>query len=295
MPNYRAPWHDYTSRCIYMITINKSPRCPSFGKLEGSPLIPAGQAGSSFIQASHTGSAIKQALMGFPRATPEARVLQYAIMPDHIHFLLFIQEPTEEILGRIIARFKVEVDRLSGVEQVFDKGFNDQILKPSRSLDVLYRYIRDNPRRLAVRRMNPDFFRRVNLEIGGKLCPGYGNPQLLDNPFKEQVVVHRADSASDREHKRQLWLYTAANGGVLVSPFISPAEKAIRAEAEELGGRLILISNETMGERFKPSGHDFGLCEAGRMLIISSEDFGSTLSRSVCLSMNAFAARVATA
>ena len=51
---------------------------------------------------------------------------------------------------------------------------------------------------------------------------------LLDNPFKEQVVVHRADSPEVRESNRRRWLYTAANGGVLVSPFISPDERGIR-------------------------------------------------------------------
>lgn len=72
---------------------------------------------------------------------------------------------------------------------------------------------------------------------------------------------------------------------MLVSPFISQAEKEIRAAAEEAGGRFILITNEPMGERYKPSGRDFELCEAGRLLIISA-GIGGDLSRSACLAMN---------
>lgn len=210
-------------------------------------------------------------------------------MPDHLHILLFVKAPTDEILGRIIARFKVAVNKTAGMTQVFAKGFNDQILSRDRSLDVLYRYLQDNPRRLAVRRAHPEYFRRVNtLQIGDKTYQAYGNIQLLDNPFKEQVAVHRADTPEQRKRNRERWLYTAANGGVPVSPFISAAEKAIRAEAEGHGARFSLITGEPMGERYKPTGHDFALCESGRLLIISANLPGA-LIRSTCLQLNSLA------
>lgn len=277
-----------------MVTLCKNPLVGSFGILAGDFRLHAGIPGCSYIKATDIGKAIKKALSNFHIVNPEIRLLQYALMPDHIHLLIFVERPTEEILGRIIARFKVAVNEEAGIERVFDKGFNDQILHPSRSLDVLYRYLRDNPRRLAVRRVHPDFFRRVNaLSINGNSCQAYGNTQLLDNPFMEQVVVHRADSQASRMRNRELWLHTAANGGVLVSPFISPAEKAIRHEAEALGGRTILITNEHMPERYKPAAHDFSLCEQGRLLIISPEGLESALTRTACMRMNSLAKEIA--
>lgn len=289
----RAPWHDYTCRCIYMITINKNPQVEDFGILAGDYHIPADRKGSSFISATSTGSAIKDTLRRFSLIEPNARILQYALMPDHLHFLLFVEYPTEATLGQIIARFKNEVNKAAGLTGVFAKGFNDQILKSTRSLGVLYNYIRENARRLAVRRAHPEFFRRVNaLTIGVREYQAYGNFQLLDCPFCEQVVVHRADSPQKRQQDRERWLYTASNGGVLVSPFISPAEKAIRAEAEEAGGRLIVVTNSPMGERYKPAAHDFDLCEAGRLLIVSA-NLPADLSRRTCLAMNALAGKVA--
>lgn len=286
---YRAPWHDYTQRCIYMVTLSKSSLIRNFGTLEGDSGIPPGQIGSSFVSPSETGSAIKEVLRKFYRVEPNIRILQYSIMPDHIHILLFVEKRTEESLGRIIARFKVSVDKAVGFSGVFTKGFNDQILKPSRLLDVLFRYIRENPRRLAVRREHPEYFRRVNdLKIGARTYQAYGNFQLLDCPFKEQVVVHRADTEEIRRLNRERWLYTAANGGVLVSPFVSAAEKAILVEAEGMGGRFILITNESMGERYKPSGRDFELCETGRMLILSANLPGA-VTRQTCMVMNALA------
>lgn len=252
-----------------------------------------GEKGSSFIIPSEVGRSIKKVINRFQLIEPKIKILQYSIMPDHVHILLFVVSPTEDILGRIMARFKIEVNNDAGLTGIFTKGFNDQILKPSRSLDVLYRYIRENPRRLAVRRLHPEYFRRVNmLTIGGKSYQAYGNMQLLECPFREQVVVHRADSEDARAHNRGRWLYTAANGGVLVSPFISPAEKSVREEADDLGGRFILIVNEPMGERYKPSGRDFELCEAGRMLIVSA-GHGGEISRGICLAMNGIAAELA--
>lgn len=46
-----------------------------------------------------------------------------------------------------------------------------------------------------------------------------------------------------------------------------------------------------MPERYKPSGHDFVLCESGRMLIISANIPGD-LSRNACLEMNALAENI---
>ena len=131
------------------------------------------------------------------------------------------------------------------------------------------------------------------LRIGNRVYNAYGNLQLLDNPFREQVVVHRADSEATRRQNRELWLYTAANGGVLVSPFISPAEKAIRAEAESLGARIILVSPEPFCERYKPAVHDFQLCEQGRLLIVSSPTDCCELDRAHCLAMNSLASTIA--
>lgn len=235
---YRAPWHDYQSPCIYMVTMNKAPGVRDFGSLAGDVKIPRGNPGSPFVSTSPTGDAIKSALRKFHEIEPATRIYQYAIMPDHLHLLLHIQYRTEATLGMTIARFKTAVNDFAGITHVFDKGFNDQILKPDRSLQTLYDYIRDNPRRLAERRANPDFFRRLNnLTIAGHPCQAYGNLQLIDNPFKQQVIVHRADTRQQRDFNRLNWLYTADNGGVLVSPFISPDERAIRDEADAINGQ----------------------------------------------------------
>lgn len=284
----RCYGHDYRSRCIYHITMKKAPGAPAFGCLGGA--FP-----DSFIVRSRLGLIVEEEIRRIALLNGALRVLQYCIMPDHVHLLLFVTAPVDNHLGSYIGRMKVLARQRYREETgcdspLFEDDFYDCILYRSRSLDVIYRYIRQNPYRLAVRRERPEFFRRVNkLDIAGRTYQGYGNFQLLDCPFKEQVVVHRAYTPEVRRRHRQQWLYTASNGGVLVSPFISADERAIRAEAEGVGGRFILITNEPFGERYRPGAHDFTLCEEGRLLILSA-GLPGPLTRRACLALNAVAA-----
>ncbi|MDE7381760.1 MAG: hypothetical protein K2N03_06510 [Muribaculaceae bacterium] len=228
--NERAPWHDYTKRQIYHITLKKRREVIPFGSLAGNPQLPMNAIGRSYIKASSLGAIIKDSLRQFQTIFPAIRIFQYALMPDHLHILISVETPLDEILGRKLAIFKVMVNKRANIESVFEKGFNDQILTATRSLNVIFDYLRDNPYRLAVRYACPHFFSRVNrIKIGDSEYDTYGNFQLLKNPFKEQVVVHRADSLQTKAENRARWLHMAANGGVLVSPFISKAEKDIRA------------------------------------------------------------------
>lgn len=263
--NTRAPWHDYRMPAKYMITFKKAPMAPSFGSVSGAPE-------NAYILLTKTGSAVKDSLRCLRTICGSLSLWQYIIMPDHLHFLLNAEDILDEPLGIYMARLKAEMNKRCG-QAIFEQGFNDQIITPQRSLDTIFSYLRSNPYRLAVRRAYPDYFRRMErIEIKGRIYQAYGNLQLLDNPFKEQVVVHRADSTDELARKKERWLYTAANGGVLVSPFISKAEKEVRAEAEAAYGRLILIGDRPFGEREKPS---------------------SPISRSACMEMNKLASEIA--
>ena len=291
--NNRASWHDYTSRCIYHLTLMKHPEAPAFGMLAGDCHLPIGSPGSSHIHASKIGIAIKQSLRHISDIHPALRLFQYALMPDHLHIILSVEDKLDDIVGRKIAIYKVSVNHRVGIDHIFDRGFNDQILTKSRKLDIIYNYLRSNPYRLAIRRTYPDFSTRYsNLIIGDTICQLYGNIHLLDNPFKDQVIVHRADDDQTFLSNRDRWLHTATNGGVLVSPFISQREKSIRKEVELSGGRLIIITNRPFGEREKPFGKDFELCVQGRLLIIAPK-IPMHLDRAACLKMNALAKTIA--
>lgn len=292
----RARWHDYKSRSLYHLTLCKAKACPAFGRIAGDCDIPVGTRGTPYLQASPVGTAVKRALRELRDIHPALRLLQYALMPDHLHIALHVESELDEILGRKIAAFKVRVNDYALTDGVFGRGFNDQIILADRSLDAVYRYIRENPMRLALRFRHPEFFSRRDCQaIAGHPYQAYGNISLLCNPFKSQVVVHRADSADTRRKNHDRWLYTAANGGVLVSPFISPAEAEIRREAELSDAKIILITNEPLRDREKPSGRNFERCAAGKLLILAplDDDFPRGFSRECCLAMNRRAAEIA--
>lgn len=291
--NNRAPWHDYKSPCKYHITLMKAPGIAPFGNLAGRCDIPVGMPGSPYIEPSVTGRGIKRALYRISEIDSRLRLLQYALMPDHLHLFISIEEQLDEHLGKLIARFKIMVNEMCGFPGIFEEGYNDQIITPKRDFDTIFRYIRENPYRLAVRHEHPEYFNRVqDIAIAGRRFSTYGNIALLKNPFKEQVVVHRKDSESERRANSGRWMHVVANGGVLVSPFISKAEKEIRQLAEAIAGKIILITNDSLGEREKPAAHDFERCAKGELLLLTPTQptIASPLSREGCITMNAIAA-----
>lgn len=278
----RAFFHDYRSRSYYHITLSKSEAIPAFSLIHGSATRP-------IVNLSPLGEIIEGSIHRFPEFNPHIRIDQYVIMPDHIHLLLFVMERIEKALGSYIGRFKTDIRRECGIDSIFQRDFHDRIIRPCHSLQDVYDYIRDNPRRLLIRREHPEYFTHVrNLIINGDDWEAYGNLQLLRNPFKSAVVIHRRDTAQERERNRQNWLYHAANGGVNVSAFISEAEKEVRAMIEAVHGKQIRIQNESFGEKFKPASHEFQLCERGELLLLAPANT-IPFSRSACLQMNAIA------
>ncbi|MDE5850437.1 MAG: hypothetical protein K2H38_09865 [Muribaculaceae bacterium] len=64
--NKRAWWHDYYSRSIYLITINKRPEAPLFGQLTGDWRIPPGCQGCPEIRLSDIGKTIRKWIKRLP-------------------------------------------------------------------------------------------------------------------------------------------------------------------------------------------------------------------------------------
>lgn len=295
----RAIWHDYKSPGRYMITLLKGNSPEQFSTIDCERQIKEWERGVFSTNWTRTGKVIADSLYNIRNLNPYLTTEQYVIMPDHVHFILAVNHYLDDVLGNYIARFKAAVNNIMGMTGIFDSGFNDQIVTPQRNLNDLYQYIRSNPYRYAVRRLHPEFFRKQrNILISGKEMQAYGNLFLLRNPFKISLVVHRADNDDVFNRKREECLYTAANGGVVVSAFISPREKEIRREVEAMNGKIILIHNRIFKDREKPERHNFNLCTEGRLLLLcpmAYQSFPSSEhpSRRQCLEMNSIAEALA--
>ena len=295
----RAFSHDYYAPFIYHIIFKKKPECESFGSVSGSAQIPPGGPGCASIMESKLGQVIAKEIIHFPYENPIIKIYQYCVMPDHVHILLQVLYRSEKHLdfhmhalqAKIASRYSKLVGRATEVTDIFESGYCDKPLLLKKNLNTLYRYIRENPHRLAMRQQFPDFFQRARkLIIGNEEYQAYGNLFLFRNPDQMAVKISRSWQPEQILEKKRAWLSAASKGTILVSPFISKPEKNVRVEAEALGARIILIVHEAFPKLFKPAAHDFALCSQGRLLIISlGLPIGTGLTYPICARMNSLA------
>ena len=302
--NYRASFINYKNPGIFMITINKGPELPNFSRIIHNKNL-ALSSKKVKTRLSPLGFVVLDALENLKK-NPKIEIYQHIIMPDHLHFILAIKEKLNESLGYLIGRFKRDIFKEAqrravikpGVELVFENGFNDQFLKHNRSLEVLINYVKENPYRLRVRQVNPQFFERGTVNVETVECQTYGNQVLLQNPFIEPVIIHRSYSPEELRRWKERWLYAILNGGVIAGAFISKAEKEIFEYALENDAKIILLSNRSYDQREKPTGKLFAACSRGNLLIISpselviNESKNDSLTRENCLFLNKLAERI---
>ena len=299
----RAPYHDYHKPAIYFLTLAKDPDCPSFGRVTGNVEREYGEPDFPRTVFSQYGRIIASHLRDFERMHNGLQKRQYVVMPDHLHVLLHVNETLPEVLDKYVERFESEVDAelikkglLMPGKRAFSEGFNDQLLKKGQLLNDLYFYIRNNPKRLLEKLKRPDFFEKSDDSLLGWKIMRYGNNGLLENPWKECVIVHRADSEEIVKRKEEYWVDFSLRGGVLVGAFIHPLEKQIMRKALEGGGRVIHLSTRLLAEKEKPKRELINACFEGQMLVIIPYATGSfeerRISRETCMALNHFAKRL---
>lgn len=294
--NQRAPWHNYRGRSIYMITITRAKAHPDFSIISGSPLKPE-------IHLTPLGEAVENELRNFAIRYEEISLYRSVIMPDHIHFVLAVTRSTPYHIGDAIKTLKAACSRRFWTlypgckDPLFKSGFHDRILLQSGQLDIMKAYVRDNPRRYLIKKLNPQYFnQKVTLIIDGEYYHALGNIFLLRNIMIEQVRVSRQYSPAELKSLEARWKFTIEEGGALVSPFISPKEKVFRDLAINNGGNLIMIEENGFSERFKPGGRYFDLCAMGRLLMVAPIEHHPDrrdMDRQLAMELNEIAAKIA--
>ena len=127
-----------------------------------------------------------------------------------------------------------------------------------------------------------------------------GNTFLVTWPERLQVRCHRQLTEAQIEQEVATYLQEARRGTVLVSPFISPAEKAVYNACYEEKLPMIHIVNRGLDGKFVyPSGRDLTGCTDGFLLVLapyadySVETVAKRITREECLNLNDFAADLA--
>ena len=305
--------HDYTARRMYMITMVTEGRKALFGKVVGHSEAVEPSADAPHVELSPLGEAVERIWLTIGDYHPEVKVVTLQMMPDHLHAILFVRVKMEKPLGKVILGVKQACNRAfkevmpEGVVAVaqqhakrergngllFAKGFNDQILLRDGQLERWRNYLKDNPRRLLMKRENPDLFRvQRGLTYAGQNFSAIGNRFLLERPIKLQVQCSRSMTESDLQAKLAACLKAARQGAVLVSPAISQGEKTIMRAAFEEGLPLIYLQENGFTDLAKPGGMRMEACARGQLLILAPWEHHNekiTIKRGQCLELNEMA------
>lgn len=308
--------NDYTARRMYMITMVTEGRKPLFGKVVGRSEAVEPSAEAPHIELSTLGVEVARIWQTIGNHHPEVQVVALQMMPDHLHGILFVRERMEKPLGKVLLGVKQACNKafremmpegLVAVAQehagqarenglLFAKGYNDQILLRDGQLERWLNYLRDNPRRLLMKRENPDLFRvQRGLTYVGQEFSAIGNRFLLEKPLKMQVQCSRSITENDLQVKLNECLRAARQGAVLVSPAISKGEKAIMRAAFDEGLPLIYLQENGFTDLAKPGGQRMDACARGQLLILAPWEHHNektTIRRGQCLELNEMARRI---
>ena len=110
----RSYWHDYYQKGLYMITMVIDGRKPLFGTIVGHANGQPGTNNAPHIMLSDLGRRILQhEVPKIHQIYPEVEVWRVAMMPDHIHLLLWISQTlsNNKHLGMVIRGFKTGCSR----------------------------------------------------------------------------------------------------------------------------------------------------------------------------------------
>lgn len=345
----RCQLHDYREPCIYLLTVTVEGRKPLLGRLEGD-------MHTAHIELTPLGEDVRHELYALCDRYPQLRLLQYQIMPDHVHVILQATERLSKPIGSLFASWrhacgvayartmagasahqpdkadtkkKRQTDLSASLSKtalaassspyleeafrslsdsqsetalaprylrLFSEGYNDSILRGREQLQHMIAYVRDNPRRLLLKRQCcPYFTIHRSIDVAGLRFDAIGNLALLQRPL---LAVHCRRRWTDKE--RQAFaaqcLKASEGGAILIGAFISKAEQEIAHTANERRHPLIHIVENGFPELYKPVGQAFYACAEGRLLLLAPWEYHAgrkAISREQCNALNIMAEIIA--
>ncbi len=149
--------YDYSQPGAYFVTICTWHRDLVFGSIFDGKLI-----------LNDNGRAVEKAWLDLSRHYHNVMVDEFIVMPDHFHGILFLIETLQEKvqgLSEIIRGFKsrsarqINLIRDANGVPVWQRGYYDRIIRNSTELDLVRRYIIDNPSQWEIDEQFPPKYR----------------------------------------------------------------------------------------------------------------------------------------
>ena len=143
--------YDYSSTGAYFITIcTKDKKSLFWNKKQpdfvGEDII----LPSDSLQLSWYGKIGEEAIKEIPKHYPHIELLQYVIMPNHIHMILYIKYDIGRMISSptsiltVIGQMKRCVSKKIG-EPIWQRSFHDHIIRDKNDYDKISKYIYENP------------------------------------------------------------------------------------------------------------------------------------------------------
>ena len=288
---------------VYHITLTVPSREPLFGSL----VIPNNDPANARIERTELGNAVVDELYVMCRHYPTIRIIQFCLMPDHLHAVIHVTQTMDTSIRSVIRGYWQGVKKLGraytlsiataefnskttnkgvkGMETAND-GYPFPIfterpfirpLSRRGQLDTMIRYIKMNPQRLATKRLKPGYFRvQKEIEIGDRKYDGVGNVALLlaerfATVHVRSTMVRTAEDGDDTPLRNYMnnCVLMARKGVVMVSPFISPQERRVMQVLLQEQHPFILLADNGFRDYYKPADTLFDACSDGRLLILS--------------------------
>ena len=320
--HWQEPGKAWKGVGIYHVTLTVPTREPLLGKL----VIPGNDPKQARVERTEMGNALVDKLLSHPSYYPEIRILQFCLMPDHLHAILHVTRPMESTfntavrslwqgakkLGRAYSS-SISPESDSGVTNEDDKApfsiFTEHpFIRPlSRKgqLQTMIRYVQMNPQRLATKHLMPDYFRvQDHIEIAGRIYSGVGNADLLQRTkympvHVRSTMIDEAIHGDDRRLNAYMdsCIEAAQKGAVLVSPFIHEKEREVLYSVLADGGKVIYLADNGFGEYYKPSDGIFDAVAHKQVLILSPWSYDPKkkgVTRAECVAMNKMAEEICT-
>lgn len=310
--HHRENGWDYRGRAVYHFTFPVEGRFPLFGTLEGES---AERAFIKLNPFGYRVYQILCGLPQFYAAKGFAlKVLAQKVMPDHIHVVIQVLEPLPQSIGAVVRGFKSACTKVYKQEflscgenaaEVHSRGeqqgnaaalmhfarifagrnsiwqqdaayYHERILHAPGQLNRMINYVKDNPRRLWLKKNNPDLFRlHRHTEVCGLSFTSLGNHFLLDWHDNQTVEMPRNATVEQVQKRLQLAMTAAQNGAVTYTAAISKGEQLIARTLRKQGYPLVVLLSDgfpkegSPQERFyKPGGIYFEACSRGQLLLL---------------------------
>lgn len=168
--------------------------------------------------------------------------------------------------------------------------YHERILHHKGQLNNMIHYVKDNPRRLWLRKQHPDLFRlHRQTEVEGLFFTSLGNHFLLEWPDRQLIEVSRSATDNQVRQRLQLALSAAQNGTITYTAAISKGEQFIARTLREQGFPLVVLLYDGFPEEgspkeryYKPGGVYFEACSKGQLLLLepTEQAFCSPVIRS---------------